>query len=78
MNPPDLDNWLDQLDQAAQPSPPPPDELEQAVVAAFDAGGPLARLDPGYKPREPQLQMSRAVARALSQRQALVVEVGTR
>ena len=77
MNPPDLDNWLDQLDQAAQPSPPPPDELEQAVVAAFDAGGPLARLDPGYKPREPQLQMSRAVARALSQRQALVVEAGT-
>lgn len=46
MNPPDLDDWLDQLDQAAQPSPPPPDELEQAVVAAFDAGGPLARLDP--------------------------------
>ncbi|KQW44967.1 MULTISPECIES: ATP-dependent DNA helicase [unclassified Roseateles] len=39
--------------------------------------GPLARLDPGYKPREQQLQMSRAVARALSCRQALVVEAGT-
>ncbi|MBW8844566.1 MAG: ATP-dependent DNA helicase [Burkholderiales bacterium] len=39
--------------------------------------GPLARLDPGYKPREQQLQMSRAVARALARRQALVVEAGT-
>ncbi|MGQ3052479.1 MAG: ATP-dependent DNA helicase [Roseateles sp.] len=39
--------------------------------------GPLARLDPGYRPREQQLQMSRAVARALSRRQALVVEAGT-
>jgi ATP-dependent DNA helicase DinG len=74
---PDLDDWLDALDQATPPAPPPADELEQAVVAAFDAGGPLARLDAGYKPREPQLQMSRAVARALSRRQALVVEAGT-
>ncbi|MFN3862518.1 MAG: ATP-dependent DNA helicase [Roseateles sp.] len=77
MNSPDLDDWLDQLDQAAPQSPPAADELVQAVEAAFDAGGPLARLDPGYKPREPQLQMSRAVARALSRRQALVVEAGT-
>lgn len=74
---PDLDDWLDQLDQATPPAPPAADELAQAVEAAFDAGGPLARLDRGYKPREPQLQMSRAVARALSRRQALVVEAGT-
>ncbi len=73
----DLDDWLDALDQATPPLPPAADELAQAVEAAFDAGGPLARLDPGYKPREPQLQMSRAVARALSRRQALVVEAGT-
>ncbi|WP_414710180.1 ATP-dependent DNA helicase [Roseateles sp.] len=77
MNPPDLDDWLDALDQATPAAPPAADELEQAVVAAFDADGPLARLDPGYKPREPQLQMSRAVARALSRREALVVEAGT-
>jgi ATP-dependent DNA helicase DinG len=74
---PDLDDWLDALDGATPPVPPAADELEQAVVAAFDMDGPLARLDPGYKPREPQLQMSRAVARALSRRQALVVEAGT-
>jgi ATP-dependent DNA helicase DinG len=73
----ELDDWLDALDGATPPAPPAADELEQAVVAAFDLDGPLARLDPGYKPREPQLQMSRAVARALSRRQALVVEAGT-
>ena len=77
MNPPDLDDWLDALDQATPAAPPAADELEQAVLAAFDVDGPLARLDPGYKPREPQLQMSRAVARALGRRQALVVEAGT-
>ncbi|WP_414708809.1 MULTISPECIES: ATP-dependent DNA helicase [Roseateles] len=77
MTEPDLDDWLDALDQATPPAPPPVEELEQAVAAAFDDAGPLARLDPGYKPREPQLQMSRAVARALSRRQALVVEAGT-
>lgn len=74
---PDLDDWLDALDQATPAAPPAADELEQDVLAAFDVDGPLARLDPGYKPREPQLQMSRAVARALSRRQALVVEAGT-
>ncbi|WP_310265113.1 ATP-dependent DNA helicase [Roseateles saccharophilus] len=47
------------------------------MLAAFDVDGPLARLDAGYKPREPQLQMSRAVARALARRRALVVEAGT-
>ena len=77
MTSPDLDDWLDALDQATPPAPPLADELEQAVLAAFDVDGPLARLDPGYKPRAPQLQMSRAVARALSRRQALVVEAGT-
>jgi len=77
MNPPDLDDWLDQLDQATPLAPPAADELEQAVLAAFDVDGPLARLDKGYKPREPQLQMSRAVARALARRHALVVEAGT-
>ena len=72
-----IDDWLDALDQATPPAPPAADELAQAVEAAFDHDGPLARLDPGYKPREPQLQMTRAVARALSRRQALVVEAGT-
>ena len=66
MTSPDLDDWLDALDQATPAAPPAADELEQSVLAAFDDSGPLARLDPGYKPRAPQLHMSRAVARALS------------
>jgi ATP-dependent DNA helicase DinG len=78
LNTPDLDDWLDDLDAAAAPPvATSPDALEQAVLAAFDEGGPLARLDPGYKPRPQQLEMSRAVARALEQRRALVVEAGT-
>lgn len=52
-------------------------ELEQSVRAAFDTGGPLSRCDPGYAPREPQLQMAMAVARAIAEREALVVEAGT-
>lgn len=52
-------------------------ELEQWVAAAFDRGGPLSRADPGYSPREPQLLMSQAVARAMARREALVVEAGT-
>ena len=52
-------------------------ELEQWVAAAFDEGGPLARSDANYKPREQQLAMSLAVARAIARRETLVVEAGT-
>jgi ATP-dependent DNA helicase DinG len=52
-------------------------ELEQWVAAAFDLGGPLSRADAGYKPRQAQLQMSMAVARAVARRETLVVEAGT-
>lgn len=52
-------------------------ELEQAVIAAFDVGGPLSRHDTAYAPREPQLQMATAVARAIAARETLVVEAGT-
>ena len=54
-----------------------PGELEQAVVAAFDLGGPLSRSDPGYAPRQPQQAMARAVAQAIAARETLVVEAGT-
>ena len=47
------------------------------MAAAFDEGGPLSRFDPGYKPREQQLQMTQAVARAIARRETLVVEAGT-
>jgi ATP-dependent DNA helicase DinG len=51
--------------------------LEQAVEAAFGRGGPLARADAGYVEREVQQVFARAVARALDERSALVVEAGT-
>jgi len=54
-----------------------PGELEQTVVAAFDAGGPLARASGGYAPREPQQRMALAVAQAIAARDTLVVEAGT-
>ena len=51
--------------------------LEQAVDAAFAAGGALARVDDHYVEREVQWRMARAVARAIDAREALVVEAGT-
>ncbi|MDN3543909.1 ATP-dependent DNA helicase [Kinneretia asaccharophila] len=59
------------------PGQPLPAELEQWVLAAFEVGGPLSRADAHYAPREPQLNMSRAVARAIAERETLVVEAGT-
>ncbi len=53
------------------------DELAAAVDAAFAAGGPLARADAAYVEREVQQAFARAVAQALDERSALVVEAGT-
>lgn len=61
----------------ARPDELKPGELEQAVIAAFDTGGPLARASGGYAPREPQQRMALAVAQAISARETLVVEAGT-
>ena len=48
-----------------------------AVEAVFAPGGPLARRDGGFRPRDAQTRMALAVAQALDARQALVVEAGT-
>lgn len=53
------------------------DELEAETAQFFDASGPLARRNRHYLPREGQIDMARAVARALSDRGRLVVEAGT-
>ena len=52
-------------------------ELAQAVAAAFTPGGPLARHEPGFSPRQAQDDMAVGIARALDAREALVVEAGT-
>jgi len=52
-------------------------ELAQLVVAAFAAGGALARADLRYVERETQLTLASAVANAIDTRATLVAEAGT-
>jgi ATP-dependent DNA helicase DinG len=49
----------------------------QAVLRALSAEGPLARDDAAYLERDGQMQMAAAVAQAIEERGALVVEAGT-
>lgn len=51
--------------------------LENEVVAAFAADGPLARAHGSLRPRQGQLDMAAAVARAIEKGQGLAVEAGT-
>lgn len=51
--------------------------LEEAVLLALSSSGALARGDAGFKPRAVQDEMALCIARALAQRQTLVVEAGT-
>ncbi len=51
--------------------------LAQAVAQAFSAVGPIARSDPGFRPRAAQDAMAERIAQALERREALVVEAGT-
>jgi ATP-dependent DNA helicase DinG len=53
------------------------DSLWSRTAAVFAADGPLARADPRYHPRPPQLELAHAVCRALDGRSALVAEAGT-
>ncbi len=53
------------------------DSLWPRTAAVFADDGPLARADPNYRPRLPQLALARAVCQALDDRQALVAEAGT-
>jgi len=51
--------------------------IDAEVTAAFAAGGPLARLLPGYRERPQQLAMALAVAQAIDAQGRLVAEAGT-
>ena len=51
--------------------------LEQQVLDFFAPGGPLAEHDPHYRERSGQRHMALAVARAIVEHDALVVEAGT-
>ena len=51
--------------------------LQDAVAAAFARGGALAAADPQHVERDVQVRMAVAVAAAIEDRSALVVEAGT-
>lgn len=59
----------------ALPSPLP--WLETEVTDVFAVEGPLARMEPGYRPRGAQVRLAQAVAKALDHRHVLVAEAGT-
>jgi len=52
-------------------------ELHEAIALAFSSSGALAAVDPNHAEREVQLAMALAVAKAIDERSALVVEAGT-
>ena len=54
-----------------------PSDLGAAVMALMGPQGPLSRDDPSYRQRVEQTDMAQAVARAIEQPHALVVEAGT-
>jgi ATP-dependent DNA helicase DinG len=52
-------------------------DLQSAVSAVFEAEGSLSMADAHFKPRTGQTEMALAVAQAITDKQALVVEAGT-
>jgi len=51
--------------------------LSQSVVQCFSEEGALAKAIPGFKARQSQLDMAKAVASAIKDKKELVVEAGT-
>jgi ATP-dependent DNA helicase DinG len=51
--------------------------MAKKIRKVFDADGLLADAIAGYTPREPQIQMAEAVAKAIDTKQSLIVEAGT-
>jgi ATP-dependent DNA helicase DinG len=51
--------------------------VSQTVTQSFADDGPLAKVIPGFKARQSQLEMANAVASAIKDKAQLVVEAGT-
>src|SRR5690554_8223512 len=51
--------------------------LVQDLDHIFSPEGPLAAAAPGFRPREAQLEMARAIDEAIRERATLVAEAGT-
>ena len=65
------------MTSAGAASPSSDSALREAIALAFSASGALAAVDPNHVEREVQLEMALAVADAIDDRSALVVEAGT-
>ncbi|MGE5623055.1 MAG: ATP-dependent DNA helicase, partial [Bacillota bacterium] len=59
-------------------SPPiAPGDHDPDIEQLFDAAGPLSQAVAGFRPRQSQTEMAKAVAQAIAQRQTLIAEAGT-
>ncbi|KRB84716.1 ATP-dependent DNA helicase [Noviherbaspirillum sp. Root189] len=68
----------DQISQSASPASHPPSENHDADIARlFDATGPLSQTVGGFRPRQSQTEMAKAIAAAIAGRQTLIAEAGT-
>jgi ATP-dependent DNA helicase DinG len=56
---------------------PPPDEHDADIERLFSHGGALSAAVGGFRPRQSQTDMAKAIASAISQRGALIAEAGT-
>jgi ATP-dependent DNA helicase DinG len=54
-----------------------PDTHEAEVDRLFDAHGPLAQAVAGFRPRQSQTEMAKAIARAIARHGTLIAEAGT-
>ena len=54
-----------------------PDTHDADVDRLFDANGPLAGAVGGFRPRQSQTEMAKAIARTIAQQQTLIAEAGT-
>jgi ATP-dependent DNA helicase DinG len=57
----------------------PPDEgiHDAEIEQLFDADGPLGKAIPGFRPRQSQTEMAKAIASAIDAQRTLVAEAGT-
>lgn len=56
---------------------PDSDEYDADIAQLFDADGPLSQTVSGFRPRQSQTEMAKAVAQAIGQRKTLIAEAGT-
>lgn len=54
-----------------------PGQHDTEVTQLFGSDGPLSQAIPGYRPRSPQIDMAKAIARAIAGHGTLLAEAGT-